>query len=790
MQGLQRVTTRKSSALSALLAVVTLGTGACGGPGATQAPATAPVKNAPAAAPWTWTFASDLERISRLFVAGREVWGVTQVGLIHWDRQSGEARAEGNNGPGAEVTAIAVGSDGVVYAGLPSGIAWRRLDGTWDRTSAGPLSGGVTALAPRAQGGVWVGLASGLAHFADGRLHLVNERHRVRGFSTGSDGTVWAATDGFGVVRLGAELTEFTSAQGVCGNQIRSVFVGPGGQIGVTCLETLNRARFSLGRDGAFTTWEVRDLPNPIERVEPLGDRLLLRTVGADFRLEVDTRMAAKDQGKPKAGAGTPGLRATPLASVEIAEPPPPVVAAPPAPESAPASGPPAPVSGATAPASGPAAPASHGSVADELSRLANGSPSTPSPNVKLPPPVEMPKPIAAAAPPPVDDMPLPVSRAARRDMAGGVTDFRLRDYPVGVPNDAEVTATLTTADGTHWYALAFRGIVAIQDAQRRRYSSQTLVPVGEGADLAADRRGKVIMTDGLHRLLRWQENTWNPWVVDPDRSVLVLGAAFDEFGQVWCLGWKSGESKFRVYKSTDGASFAVIGQVDVPKLDGPPRTGRLAIDHDGTVLFPLFWLDKAGKTRAAGLGRIGPAMERVEVWGPDSGMDDAKPGEIRLPDAWVGALATAPAGKTLFLGTNAGLARIAGEQIRTFNENDFLASEVILAVEVDGEGRLWAGTMEGLGYLAADEWHGIKGRDGGLKDRVLALRADLGGRMWVGTDAGLYLGQSDRFARVNQENGGFEVPGPVRDIELDGNGGVWVITGQGILHATPTGKR
>jgi hypothetical protein len=29
-----------------------------------------------------------------------------------------------------------------------------------------------------------------------------------------------------------------------------------------------------------------------------------------------------------------------------------------------------------------------------------------------------------------------------------------------------------------------------------------------------------------------------------------------------------------------------------------------------------------------------------------------------------------------------------------------------------------------------------------------------------------------------------------VRDIELDGNGGVWVITGQGILHATPTGKR
>jgi ligand-binding sensor domain-containing protein len=69
---------------------------------------------------------------------------------------------------------------------------------------------------------------------------------------------------------------------------------------------------------------------------------------------------------------------------------------------------------------------------------------------------------------------------------------------------------------------------------------------------------------------------------------------------------------------------------------------------------------------------------------------------------------------------------------LRTFDENDFLASEVILSLtRSTRDGRLWAGTMEGLGYVAADEWHGIKGRDGGLTDRVLALRADTGGRMW-----------------------------------------------------------
>ena len=795
-----------------LCVALALANAACRGPAAKPTPLPAPV--AAPAAPWTWSFASDIERISRIFVAGRDVWAVTQVGLVHWDRQSGAVRAEGPAGPGADVTAVAAASDGTVYAGMPSGIAWRKADGTWERTGAGPLSGGVTALAPRAEGGVWVGLAGGLAHFAEGRLHIVNDRHRVRAFSTGPDGSVWAATDGYGVVRLGPVLREYTTGQGVCGNQIRAVFAGPGGQLGVTCLETRNRNRFSLGRDGVFSTWEVKDLPNPIERIEPLGDAILLRTVGADFRLDVDVVSLKPAKPTKDAKGQPPVVRATPVLNLDIAEPPappspasaaasPPSAAASAPSPAAPATGsaPPSTPSGGRAPAA-PSAPQSLAptsappSVADELSRLANGSPSTPATNVRLPAPVAMPALVAGAPPPAVDETPLPVMRGLKAELAGGVTDFRLGAFPAGVPTDAEVTASLTTSDGTTWYALAFRGVVAIQGAQRRRYATQTLVPVGEAPDLAADRRGRVIMVDGLFRLLRWQDGTWNTWAVDTDAGVLVLGGAFDEFGQVWALGWKVGETQLRVYKATDGGGFQPIGKVDLPKLDGAPRTGRLAIDHEGTLLFPLFWLDKAGKTRAAGLGRIAPSMAGVEVWGPDTGVDDAKPGELRLPDPWVGALATAPAGKTLFLGTNAGLARISGDQLRTFNENDFLASEVILSVELDSTGRLWAGTMEGLGYLTADQWHPIRQREGGsggqggLGDRILALRADAGGRLWVGTDAGLFLGENDRFARVGQTNGGFDVPGPVRDIELDGAGGVWVITGQGILHATPAAKR
>jgi hypothetical protein len=644
----------------------------------------------------------------------------------------------------------------------------------------------VTALAPRAGGGVWVGLAGGLAWFEGGLLHLVNDRHRVRAFSVSPEGVVWAATDGFGLVRLGDDLEEYTSGQGICGNQIRAVFAGPGGRVGVTCLETRNRNRFSLGVHGRFTTYEISGLAHPIERVEPLADRVLLRTVGADFRLEAESPLpapVAPERAQPVVAE----LRARPVVQNGIAEPPPPErppVAAPGAPTSSPGGvAVQAAPSGAAPAAPPPAAPSA--GVADELSRVAAGRVPPPSPEVALPAPVPMPAPIAPAPPPPVDDHPLPIRRAVASPADSGL--WRIRSYPAGVPTDAEVSATLTTADGTAWYALAHRGVVAVEDDRRRRFTTLTLVPGAENADLVSDRRGTLLVTDGFRRLLRWRAGVWTPWVVDVDPAVTVLGAAFDELGQAWVAGWRPGETVLRIYKSMDAGPFAVIGRVELPKADGTPRLGRMAVDREGRVVFPLFSVDAAGKAKAVGLARVPPSMDRLELWQAQRFGEEPAPGELRIPDAWVNALALAPAGGTLFLGTNAGLARVSGGAIRTFDENDFLSSEVILSVALDPDGRLWAGTMEGLGYVAADEWHAVRGT--GLGDRILALAADRG-RLWVGTDAGLFLGEGERFARVDQSNGGFEVAGPVRDIELDADGTLWVLTGQGILQARPSGGR
>ncbi len=759
--------------------------GCAGGPPA-RAPGAIPLKaKAPPVTPWTWSVASDLERIDHLFLLGRDLWGASQVGLVHWDRTTGQVALEGGtDAPGADVTVLAAAADGTIYAGLPAGLAWRQPDGTWKRTSAGPLSGGVTALAPRAEGGVWIGLAGGLAHFADGRLHLVNERHHIRAFSVAGDGTVWAATDAYGVLRLGPTLQEFTSGQGVCGSEIRSVFAGPAGQVGVTCLEAGNRARFSLGRDGRFVTYELKGVANPVERVEPLGDRLIVRTVGADFRLEPEAVAPLPPHGAEGKAPVVAAVVPEAVVAIDrvVAEPSPPVVATPPAPPSA--ADAPAPASSAVP----PSAPASAG-VADELGRLAHHETPPPKGNAKLPAPVPMPPPIAPTAPPPVDDMPLPVERASAAGPGGAtpIPRFRVSPWPPGTPADATVTATLPLADGTTFYALAWRGVLSVKDAERQRFTTHTLGTLGDFSPLAVDGLGHAVLTDAQNRVLRWQAGGWNPRVVDTDREVIVRAATFDESNQLWVVAQKAGEPGLRIYKAGDGQDFALLGKPTLPKLEGPAQVGSAVVDTHGAVVFPLFWRDKKGGIRAAGLGRVPPTMDRVELMGPDDGSDAQPPGELRLPDAWISAVVRARTGEAIYLGTNSGLVRLQAGSLRTFNENDNLQSEVILAVAVDTHDRVWAGTTEGLGYIEGDTWHAVDGPFG--TERIEALGAD-GDRLWVGTESALYVGENNHFAKVTGTNGGFDVTGPVRTAQSDGQGGLWVLTPQGVLHATPVVKR
>jgi signal transduction histidine kinase/ligand-binding sensor domain-containing protein len=91
-----------------------------------------------------------------------------------------------------------------------------------------------------------------------------------------------------------------------------------------------------------------------------------------------------------------------------------------------------------------------------------------------------------------------------------------------------------------------------------------------------------------------------------------------------------------------------------------------------------------------------------------------------------------------LWIGTNRGLARLAGGKLELLPMTDPLASASVLALMEDTEGDLWVGTeTDGLHILRDQRFHMIGAREGLSSDATSTVVEDKTGRIWVGTNGG-----------------------------------------------------
>ena len=422
---------------------------------------------------------------------------------------------------------------------------------------------------------------------------------------------------------------------------------------------------------------------------------------------------------------------------------------------------------------------------------------------VERPPPVPMPPPIGAPPVEPLVRAILPSTRApaSAAGGTGGAPGLRASAQAFVVPAGVEVTALALGADATWWYALAHRGLMAVRGVERRRYASLSLVPRDEATRLTLDSLGRPLLAVGRAYILRWSEGAWRRVRVGNDPKAQVLAAAAGPKGRLWALVLPASKPAaarpaqsvpatdakpppsrhdLRVLRTTGPQSdeFFEVAQLPMLGLDGPPRFGRMLIEPGGEVYVPLFTLDDGAVPRAAGLAHLRAGLTAIDVWRARFGFEESDgSGPPLLPDAWVNAVTRAPDG-TIYVATNSGLVQVRPGKVRVFDENAFIDSEVILDVAIDPQGRVWAGTLEGLGYIESDEWKSV--RHPGLERKVAPITAEFGGRLWVGTESGVWRGEGAGFDRV--QVGEERRIGDVRDIAVDRDGGVWVLTSQGVF--------
>jgi ligand-binding sensor domain-containing protein len=183
----------------------------------------------------------------------------------------------------------------------------------------------------------------------------------------------------------------------------------------------------------------------------------------------------------------------------------------------------------------------------------------------------------------------------------------------------------------------------------------------------------------------------------------------------------------------------------------------------------------------------------------------------------------------SLWIGTNAGLARWAEGKVQRLPVTDPLASASVLTLMEDHEGDLWVGTETGGLHILRDQrfktigardglasdatttvvedrsgtlWVGTSGsglnadyqggagaaalktysvRDGLLSDVILSLAAAPNGDLWVGTPDGLNRIRGSRIDAFTSADG---LPDDfIRSLLADADGSLWIGTRRGLTH-------
>jgi len=255
---------------------------------------------------------------------GASAWLATEGGLTHATARGAWRawREEPGMPPDAVYTAVAVGSDGTVWAGTAgNGMVARAPDGAWrtiapdslaidaEELRSGPGADHIADIAVAPDGSVWVVHGRGSAdrpafsryapefeawfHVLDGgpRADPATRprTHQIMALDFDGDGVLWAATWGRGVVSFDGEVwTEHGEDAGVCDSTVWAVHAADDGTIWIACGESSREVGHGVARwDG--DAWAILDsragLPSEVvTTIASGGGRILLGTDGPSVR--------------------------------------------------------------------------------------------------------------------------------------------------------------------------------------------------------------------------------------------------------------------------------------------------------------------------------------------------------------------------------------------------------------------------------------------------------------------------------------------------------------------------
>jgi hypothetical protein len=376
--------------------------------------------------------------------------------------------------------------------------------------------------------------------------------------------------------------------------------------------------------------------------------------------------------------------------------------------------------------------------------------------------------PVALAGKKGRDGKELPAPRSPRLDVTA--MDFRL---PEGVTSVASSERGLLV--GTR-----FSGALRIENGVVRSFRTNDLAQGAQRLTVGCVDAEECYVATGGARAWKFDGQSFEIAPIDPEPGARVLAVLRDPKGGVLAIHRGAGSSQLRISQVAAGSWMPVAMQaVQVPH--GAPELNFAELAPDGRLWMGLRYVDKDQDAIDYGAAEIVLDGGKV-IYHRQGPLDGSSTFGASLPSDMVAMYWKSK--DEAWFATRQGAARMRGNDVRVFTENDGLESELIYDISGGaGNGEeIWVATRRGTGRYDGRRWTFPK--MGPFYLKATSLARDHAGHTFIGTEKGLYCTGDCPPEPVDTRRGLLD--DAVVDASVDPRGRVWVLTHKGISIVDP----
>jgi hypothetical protein len=377
---------------------------------------------------------------------------------------------------------------------------------------------------------------------------------------------------------------------------------------------------------------------------------------------------------------------------------------------------------------------------------------------------------------------------SVKSGMSSAHAHHRWVAVPLALALPADEITAVAGGDGAVFTATARLGVARAAKGRAEFLMGATLVGDAERLSVACASPARCFaVTDGPRAWLT-DGDIYREVAVGEADDATVLAVVADHAGTIYAL---SSEPKYtglvitRLARAAKGtAAETASGDLwksfhRVPLVmpfPGGPGLSFAAISPAGVLWVGLRAHTDSGDDVSAGALELDLASHRAVQHRATKAGEPRTPEMLPLPSALTDVMFEPPA---LWFSSLSGVSRWNQGELRTWGENEGLASELVHGLARGAADTLWAATSEGLARFDGAAWRAFGRVD---EEAVVACRAiarDGAGDLWVATAKGLRrLTPADVAA---SRDGAMELVGDMRDVRFDRYSRAWALSSSAI---------